>query len=236
MSRYDKYDPMVGNFRAPLAAAWGTSEGLNKIFGVGLDTNGRVVKGAGNTGILGVLILTMARAAGEIVDIMTHGEIVEAALSDGTTGLTAGTTYFAAPATGLLTATESAGTNEVQTVTVDATGGTFTLAYDNEVTSALAFNVSAADMKTALEGLPGLQAGDVATVTGGPGDAGGTTPYVVTFGGRLAGTNVIALVADGGSLTGGAGTATVATQTAGAEAPSVRVGHTVEATRLVVNM
>lgn len=77
MARYDKYDPKVGGFRAFLAVDW-IKEDLNKVVPVGLDINGHVVKGGGQTGVLGVLVLTrVIKAADEPVDVMTAGEIVE---------------------------------------------------------------------------------------------------------------------------------------------------------------
>ena len=103
MSRYDKYEPKGGGFRAPLAAAWAATE-IGKVFGVGLNASGQVVAGIGNSGIVGVLIITSAKAAGDIVDVMTSGEIVEITANDGTTALTAGTRYFADPTTGVLEA------------------------------------------------------------------------------------------------------------------------------------
>lgn len=107
MSRYDKYGPKTGGFRAPIAAAAASAD-LNKTFAVGLDTNGRVVKGAGNSGVVGVMINTKVKAIGDQVDVMTNGEIVEATLSDGTTAIAAGTAVYADPATGLLTLTATA--------------------------------------------------------------------------------------------------------------------------------
>lgn len=74
--------------------------------------------------------------------------------------------------------TDVDGTNEVQSVKVDGTSGTFTLSYDGDTTDALAFDISAANLAAALEGLQDIE--DV-SVTGGPGNSGGTTPYVVTF-------------------------------------------------------
>lgn len=98
MARYDKYDPKDGGFRAKLAANW-TAADVGKIFGVGLDANGRVVKGGGNTGILAVCIVNRAMSAGEVVDCMTDGEIVEATTQAGA-ALTAGTRYFGVAASG----------------------------------------------------------------------------------------------------------------------------------------
>ena len=96
MSRYDKYDPISGGFRAPLAVDWlKADEGTP--FGVSLDANGRVVKGtAGQTGLVGVLVVDLTQGtiqnklAGDIVDVMTAGEIVE------NVGLIAGELYGSA--------------------------------------------------------------------------------------------------------------------------------------------
>lgn len=73
MARYDKYDT-PGGFRALLAADWTGSE---TPFGVGLDANGRVVLGAGTIGVVGVLCEPNDRLAGQPVDIMLDGEILE---------------------------------------------------------------------------------------------------------------------------------------------------------------
>lgn len=106
MARYDKYDPISGGFRALLAADF-PKEDLNKVIGVGLDADGHVVKGAGKSGIRGVLILTKARRAGDVVDVMTQGDIVD--LDEGDASLTpvAGTLYYAADADGAVSATAS---------------------------------------------------------------------------------------------------------------------------------
>lgn len=106
--------------------------------------------------------------------------------------------------------------DEVQELAIDATGGTFTVTYAGQATSALAFDASGATVTTAMDALSNLAPGDV-VVTGGPGDAGGTTPYVFTFGGTLAATDVAQITASGASLTGGAGTATPSTTTEGVE-------------------
>jgi hypothetical protein len=100
-------------------------------------------------------------------------------------------------------------TPEIQEVSVDAAGGTFTLALGSESTGPLRFDASAAELEAALAGLPGLSGGGV-TVTGGPGNPGAELPYLVTFGGRLAGDDVEQLT---GAAT--AGTVAVATQTEG---------------------
>ncbi|MEU8136579.1 hypothetical protein [Streptodolium elevatio] len=96
-------------------------------------------------------------------------------------------------------------------ITGTPTGGTFTLTFDGETTSGIAYNATAANVKTALEALPNVEAGDI-TATGGalPG-----TPVVVTFGGSLSGTNVAQMTGSAASLTGGTTPAVVVTTTAG---------------------
>jgi hypothetical protein len=116
---YDKYEPLAGGFRAPLAADL-TFSGTGSFgpTGVSLDVNGKVVAGAaGNSGYVGVLVknvplypnlgsvagavnaaVPIGGKAGDVVDVMTQGEIV------GVSGLTAGTTYYL-DGTGALTAT-----------------------------------------------------------------------------------------------------------------------------------
>ena len=114
-------------------------------------------------------------------------------------------------------------TSEVQTVTVDATGGTFTLTWNGTTTTALAFDISAVDFTTAMDAITD-SVGDC-VVTGGPGAAGGGTPYTLTWSAGKG--NVPAPTTDPALLTGGAGTATVATTTAGVTAladPVLSVG------------
>jgi hypothetical protein len=111
-------------------------------------------------------------------------------------------------------------TDEVQSITVDATGGTFTIAFQKDqvtpaqVTAPIAFDATPAQVVAALEALSDVQAASI-QVTGGPGDAGGTMPYVFTFVNELGGRHIILLVTDAALLTGGAGTAVVARTTPG---------------------
>lgn len=107
MARYDKYDPKVGGYRAPLAADFDPDD-LEKVVAVGHDASGRVVVGAGQSGVKGVLVLTKARKAGEIVDVMTSGEIVDFGPTSGTPGTdhgAAGTSYYADTITGAVSDT-----------------------------------------------------------------------------------------------------------------------------------
>jgi hypothetical protein len=109
--------------------------------------------------------------------------------------------------------TSDSATDEVQTVTVaNATGGTFTLTFSGQTTAAIAYNASAATVKTALEALSNIGVGDVLVSKVG-------TVYTISFAGALADTNVAQLTADDSSLTGeedgDAPSVTVATTGAG---------------------
>jgi hypothetical protein len=102
MARYDKYEPIAGGFRAPLAAdLTPNAAGEFGPTAVSLDANGRVVVGTGGqSGLVGVLVKNAPRLpwsattahmgqvgynaaapigsmAGDIVDVMTMGEIVD---------------------------------------------------------------------------------------------------------------------------------------------------------------
>jgi len=119
MARYDQVEPHVGIVRAPLAADLTVpASGEFGPVAVSLDANGRVVIGTqGQSGIAGVLVKNvpvvpagryssaqivnhwMGARAGDIVDIMTQGQIVDVA------GLPAGSAIYAVPATGVLTTT-----------------------------------------------------------------------------------------------------------------------------------
>lgn len=101
---YDKYDPKSGGFRAALAADKTKTSAGNPI-GVGLDSSGNVVPGAGNTGVLGVLVLTKDKKAGDIVDVMDAGEVVGCAAP-----LVAGTVITADTTTGALGVTAASAT------------------------------------------------------------------------------------------------------------------------------
>lgn len=104
--------------------------------------------------------------------------------------------------------------NEVQSITVDGGGGTFTVTFNGQTTGALAYNITAAALKTALEALSTVGSGNT-LVTGGPGSPGGATPYVITFIGARGGTNQPIMTTTPSLTGGGAHTATVATVTQG---------------------
>ncbi|BDI29407.1 hypothetical protein CCAX7_14580 [Capsulimonas corticalis] len=91
------------------------------------------------------------------------------------------------------------GVDEVHTITGAATGGTIPFTYGNRQTAQLPFNVSAAALQTALQGLGSINAGNV-ICTGGPL---GTAPIVCTFGGELSGLDVPMISVDNTLATGG---------------------------------
>lgn len=115
-------------------------------------------------------------------------------------------------ALGKITATGKYGpyagtTDEVQTLTVGGSGLTsFTITWNGQTTGSIAAAAIGSTIQTSLEALPNIGVGDV-IVTGGSGG-----PWTVTFAGTLADTNVAAMTT---TPTGGSGTVTVATPTAG---------------------
>lgn len=112
MSRYDKYEPKGGGFRAPLAANTVSPGDVAQVRAVSLNASGQVVIGtAGQSGFCGVIVQDKAMNAGDIVDVMTDGEVVDMA------SLAAGTKYYAA-ANGTLNTTT---TNPLVGWTVEAT-------------------------------------------------------------------------------------------------------------------
>jgi hypothetical protein len=99
VSRFDKYEPRVGGFRAPLLAAI-LAVDVGKVQAVSINSSGQVVIGGpAETAVIGVVVAVRAMAAAEPIDVMTDGEIAEATWTVGTaftagqivTGATAGT-------------------------------------------------------------------------------------------------------------------------------------------------
>lgn len=99
------------------------------------------------------------------------------------------------------TTTGTTGIDDVQTVTIanSPTGGTFTLSFAGQTTSAIAYNATAGTVQTAFQALSTVGSGN-ATVTGGPGP---NSSWTITFGGTLAAAAQAAITATG-SLTGNA--------------------------------
>ncbi len=101
------------------------------------------------------------------------------------------------------------GSNEVQTATIDATGGTYTYSFRGNTSSAVAENAAAATVQAALEAMPSIGLGNIVVA----GAAGG--PYTITFVGALGGANIEPLTTDAALLTGAPATAVITTTTPG---------------------
>ena len=111
--------------------------------------------------------------------------------------------------------------NEEQTLTFDATGGTYTLSFDGVATPTLTYANTSGDTATilaALEALPGITPGDVAVTRGTP--AGNVTIFTVTFQGAWAALNVPAIAVTE-ALTGGSTTLVQATTVQGTGSPDI---------------
>jgi hypothetical protein len=82
--------------------------------------------------------------------------------------------------------------NEVDEVRIRATSGSYSLIFKGEETAQIPHDAAAAQVQSALNALTAINTGGGSvTVTKGPGDPTGSTPYVVTFSGvPLARTNV----------------------------------------------
>lgn len=104
-ARLDKTESAIGVTRGTLDADIAEAD-WGKVLGVGIDADGLVVRGAGQSGIIGVIIADKTNyKAGMRCDIFGNGsEIVDVP------GLAAGTAYYAANADGVLTATPTTAT------------------------------------------------------------------------------------------------------------------------------
>lgn len=89
MARIDKTDSAVGVVRAALAADVDEAD-YGKVIAVGINGASRIVKGAGTSGIVGIIIPDRTRRkAGMVTDIFVLADVLECE------GLTAGTKYYA---------------------------------------------------------------------------------------------------------------------------------------------
>lgn len=115
MARYDKYEPIAGGFRAQLAATLTLDANGGFTGAISLNASGRAVVGTGGqSGLVGICVKNVAKGpilqwgtalnggvpnafapigaqAGDVVDIMTHGEIVDL----NTTAFPAGSAVYA---------------------------------------------------------------------------------------------------------------------------------------------
>lgn len=104
------------------------------------------------------------------------------------------------------------GVNEVQQLAVtNATGGTFTLTFNGQVTAGIAYNASATTVQAELEALSNINPGDI-SVTGGPLDIG---PVSVEFIGQYVATDVAQMTTNVAALVGAGAAATVTTTVVG---------------------
>lgn len=110
--------------------------------------------------------------------------------------------------------TNAAGVNAVQSIAVHAKKGKFTVTFEGVKSAELnAATLTAAELKTVLEGLSESLVNNI-VVTGGPANAGGTTPFVVEFVNAQAKRPVGAITAASVSLEEGTpGNEVVITQT-----------------------
>jgi hypothetical protein len=100
-----------------------------------------------------------------------------------------------------------AGIDAVQTLTMidTPTGGSFTLTFGGQTTSALAYDCAFSDVETALEALSSIGSNNVIVAGDGGVSGSASGPFTVTFTGTLA-HQPITLMTKTNSLTGGAGT------------------------------
>jgi len=126
--------------------------------------------------------------------------------------------------------------SEVQSVKVDASAGQYRLSFGAggpgvSETADISVTATALQLQSALNAITSVSTGGGSvTVSGGPGNAGGTAPYVVTFnGGPLARTNVPPMTVAAGAtpLSGGVARVTVSTtQEGGVSRSDERVDYT----------
>lgn len=102
------------------------------------------------------------------------------------------------------------GTNAVQTLTLVATGGTFTLTFLGTTTAALAYDLTAGDLATAVGAIPSIGTSNISVTQIGAG------VFAIEFINNLATAPMPTFVPDATSLTG---TCTVVTSTIGVYAP-----------------
>jgi len=165
--------------------------------------------------------LTVDHAADDSFSVNSQRYEIEFISYDGSAGqsqLTASTYASSGDGNHRIPITNTAGiaaVNEVQKIAIQgtATGGTFTLTYAGQTTSAIAYNASAATVDTALEALSNIGVGDV-NVTGPSGG-----PWLVEFTGALAGGDRAQITATS-SLTGSAASNVTVTTTTASSGPN----------------
>ena len=217
VSQFDPSKPPSEQFVR--AFGWGVVPGAAA--GTGNVVNGSAsianVTTASGAFLVGQVLAAPGLPAGDLIENVNSNEIV---LTQPATASAPGASLSVAAGPG------NVPTDELQKLTVAATAGEFKLSFKSPnpgpttaTTAALSFEATPAEVQSALEGLANLGPGAV-SVTGGPGDEGGTHPYSVEFQGRYADVNVHQLSAAAVGLSGGhpSSAATVATARQGAAA------------------
>lgn len=115
-ARVDKTNSQVGVVRAPLNADIAEAD-WNKVIGIGINSSGKAVKGAGQSGLVGIAIFDRTNyRAGTPCDIFRLAEVIVW----GTELLAAGTVYTLNTTTGVLSNTAASGTQIRAGYTVEA--------------------------------------------------------------------------------------------------------------------
>lgn len=99
-------------------------------------------------------------------------------------------------------------------ITIDATGGTFTITYNAQTTAAIDWNATAAEVQAALEAISTISAGDILVSQNG-------MSYTITFHPDV--VTVPPFTTSAAGLTGGASTATVTALIVAAQTPTVAI-------------
>ncbi|QJW98452.1 RHS repeat-associated core domain-containing protein [Frigoriglobus tundricola] len=182
------------------------------------DSNGNLVEAvssdrfdtATGTGALGTPTTGIAARVSYMAYYFDLANRLVASVNVGTNGGTAWTRPSSVPtgsSTVLVTSTAYS-TDAVQDIvlTGSPTGGTFTLTFGGQTTSAIAYNASAATVQTALQALTSVGSGNV-TVSAAPSGSG----WEVWFTGTLASSYQTAITGNGAGLTGGTSPAVAVT-------------------------
>jgi hypothetical protein len=111
MARIDKYNGVVGGFRARLGFTPLSTE-VGDIIAVAINGSGLAVK-ATALNAEGVIVLSSLLALNDPVDVMTDGEVVDVTDADNITGRAAGAKIFAGAAGVVNVTAPAAGVNGV---------------------------------------------------------------------------------------------------------------------------
>lgn len=116
MAKVDKYDPIIGGFRADVSVDVLDSD-IGKLYGYGLNSLGQAVQGNGVSGVLGVWVFNdkpgRVGPLKEVMrqDIMRHGCITDFGPTTGVPGTNFGVaaTAYYSDANGVISSTKATG-------------------------------------------------------------------------------------------------------------------------------